>query len=156
MPSSQKTPANSRKKVTASARARLSTRKIRRTGTKKLNESYIQSTPSDPNLNLQSDIGGPSTASNDSSDAILSMLGKLSESNQAIIQRIEAIEQRQQPEAPELLHQPGRSDIRTQQLATSGISDFHDTTRIHTDPLGIPNIRQSNRVRVSINHSWPK
>ena len=69
------------KKVTESARARLSTRKIRRTGTKKLNESYIQSTPSDPNMNLQSVNAEPSTVSNDSSGANLSMLGKLSESN---------------------------------------------------------------------------
>ena len=116
MPSSQKTPANSRKKLTASVRGRLSTRKIRRTGTKKLNESCIQSTPSDPNLNLQSDIGGHYTVNSDSSDAILSMLGKLSESNQVIIQRIEAIEQRQQPETSEFPHQPVRFDIQTQQL----------------------------------------
>ena len=147
MPSSQKTPANSRKKVTASARARVSTRKIRRTSTKKLNESYIQSTPSDPNLNLQSDIGWPSTVNSDSSDAILSMLGKLSESNQAIIQRIEAIEQRQQPDTPEFPHQPVRSDIQAQQLAASGTSDLPDPTRVHTDPPGVPNIPSSNRVR---------
>ena len=147
MPSSQRTPANSRKKVTASASARLSTRKIRRTGTKKLNESYIQSTPSDPNLNSQSDIGGPSTVNNDYSDTILSMLGKLSESNQAIIQRIEAIEQRQQPDTPEFPHQPVRSDIRAQQLAASGTCDLLDPTRVHTDPLGVPNIPSSSRVR---------
>ena len=155
MPSSQKTPANSRKKVTASARARLSTRNIRRTGTKKLNESYIQSTPSDLNLNLQADMPGSSTTNSDSSDAILSMLSKLSESNQAIIQRIEAIEQRQQPEAHELLHQTVRSDIRTQQLAASDTNDFHNTTRVHTDPLGLPNIPQSNRVRFPLSTTGP-
>ena len=98
-------------------------------------------------MNLQSDIGGPYTVNSDSSDAILSMLGKLSESNQVIIQRIEAIEQRQQPDTSEFPHQPVRFDIQTQQLTASGTSDLPDPTPVHTDPLGIPNIPSSDRVR---------
>ena len=62
-------------------------------------------------MNSQPDIGEPSTVSNDSSDVILSMLGMLSESNQPIIQRIEAIEQKQQSVTQELPHQPASSDI---------------------------------------------
>ena len=85
---------NTRKKVTASARARISNRKVRRQDSKKLNESYIQSKNTDMSKNSQSDHHEPFSTKDDSSRAILSMLGKLLGSNQAIIQKIEATEQK--------------------------------------------------------------
>ena len=112
MPSTQKTPANSRKKVTASAKARVSTRKVKKTGIRNLNESYIQSTPSDPTGNPQSDYTAPSTSNNNSSEAVLSVLTKLTESNQAIIQRIEAIEHKQEIDRQPVPQPPFGSDIR--------------------------------------------
>ena len=48
MPSSRKTPAVTRKKVTASARARISTRKVRKQMSRDLNESYLQPEPDVP------------------------------------------------------------------------------------------------------------
>ena len=45
MPSSWKTPAAARKKVTALARARSFTGKVRKQASKDLNESYIQPEP---------------------------------------------------------------------------------------------------------------
>ena len=91
MPSTQKTPANCRKKVTASARGRISTRKLKKQGAKKLNESYIQSMP--VSMDYQA---SPPDSTPPKNDAILAMLSKLSDSNQSLLQRIEAIKQKQQ------------------------------------------------------------
>ena len=96
MPSSRKAPYMARKKVTASARARILTRKIRKDTHKDLNESYIQAgiqpqvstIPSSSNLD-------PDPTRTDSSNAILSMLTELSESNRALQSRMERVEQRQ-------------------------------------------------------------
>ena len=96
MPSTQKTPSNKRKKVTASARARISTRKVNRQSTKHLGESYIQqSTPTDVSTVPQNHTSDPTSSQGDTSTAIISMLNKLSESNQALMARIESIEERQ-------------------------------------------------------------
>ena len=96
MPSSKKAPSMARKKVTASARARISTRKIRKDTHKDLNESYIQAA-SQPQVSTMSSSSNPDPAprSMDSSNAILSMLTELSESNRALLSRIERVEQRQ-------------------------------------------------------------
>ena len=96
MPSTQKTPANSRKKVTASARARISTRKIKKQHVKKLNESYIQSTPTAVSMDSQGSHPGSTPPKSDSSEVILTMLSKLTDANQALLHRIETIEQNQQ------------------------------------------------------------
>ena len=96
MPSSRKAPSMARKKVTASTRARISTRKIRKDTHKDLNESYIQAViqpqvstiPSSSNLD-------PDPTRTDSSNAILSMLTELSVSNRALLSRMERVEQRQ-------------------------------------------------------------
>ena len=72
MPSSKKAPSMARKKVTASARVRILTRKIRKDTHKDLNESYIQAVtqpqvstmPSSSNLD-------PDPTRTDSSNAIL-------------------------------------------------------------------------------------
>ena len=96
MPSTQKTPSNRRKKVTASARARILTRKINRQSTKHLGESYIQqSTPTDVSTVPQTQNPDLILPQGDTSTAIIIMLNKLSESNQALMARIEFIEERQ-------------------------------------------------------------
>ena len=96
MPSTQKTPSNKRKKVTASARARISTRKVSRQSTKHLNESYLQqSTPSIVSMVPQAANPDPTVGKEDPSATIIAMLNKLSESNQALLTRVESIEQRQ-------------------------------------------------------------
>ena len=75
MPSTQKTPSNKRKKVTASARARISTRKVNRQSTKHLGESYIQqSTPTDVSTVPQNHTSDPTSSQGDTSTAIISML----------------------------------------------------------------------------------
>ena len=140
MPATQKTPANNKKKVTAPARARVSTRKVKRTGIKKLNKSYIQSTPSDPTGDPQSDYVEPSTSSNDSSEAVLSMLTKLTESNQAIIQRIEAIEQKQQVDRQPAPQPPFGSDIRQQRLPMMVHHTTSDAIRALSDQHRAPQI----------------
>ena len=96
MPSSKKAPSMARKKVTASARARISTRKIRKDTHKDLNESYIQATLQPQVSTMPSNSNqDPDPRSTDSSNAILSMLTELSESNRALLTRIEKIEQKQ-------------------------------------------------------------
>ena len=96
MPSSKKAPSMARKKVTASARARISSRNIRKDTHKDLNESYIQ-VASQPQVSTMSSSSNPDPdpRSMDSSNAILSMLTELSESNRALLSRIERVEQRQ-------------------------------------------------------------
>ena len=79
MLSTQKTPANSRKKVTASARARISTRKVKKHNNKILNESYIQSTPTAVSTDSQVTHEGSNPPQNSSSDMILTMLNKLAD-----------------------------------------------------------------------------
>ena len=85
-----------RKKVTASARARISTRKIRKDTHKDLNESYIQAASQPPVSTMPStSTQDPDPRGSDSSNAILSMLTELSESNCVLLTRIERVEQRQ-------------------------------------------------------------
>ena len=80
----------------ASARARISTRKIRKDTHKDLNESYIQST-TQPQVSTMSSSSSlnPDPTRTDSFNAIISMLTKLSKSNQALLSRIEKVEKRQ-------------------------------------------------------------
>ena len=96
MPSSKKAPSSSRMKVTSSARARISSRKIRKDTYKNLNESYIQSA-TQPQVITMTSISNvdPDPTRTDSSNAILSMLTKLSDSNRALLNRLEKVEQRQ-------------------------------------------------------------
>ena len=128
MPSSKKTPAEGRKKVTASARARISTRRVRKQANIDLNGSYLQSDPvttvsTDHQITHQRK---PSSLS-DSSDIIISMLNKISDSNQALSQRVEAIERGQRGydgnnstlSSPQNRHIPHRTE------ATSAIHPVH-------------------------------
>ena len=64
--------------------------------TKKLNESYIQSTPTTASTDSQVTHKGSNSPQNNSSDMILTMLNKLENSNQVMLQHIESIEQKQQ------------------------------------------------------------
>ena len=108
MPSTQKTPSNKRKKVTASARARISTRKVSRQSTKHLNESYLQqSTPSIVSTVPQASTSDPTVGKEDPSATIVAMLNKLSESNQALLNRVESIEQRQNVDRVQINQMPG-------------------------------------------------
>ena len=91
MPSSKKAPSSSRMKVTSSARARISSRKIRKDTYKNLNESYIQSA-TQPQVITMTSISNvdPDPTRTDSSNAILSMLTKVSDSNRAQIRKSRA------------------------------------------------------------------
>ena len=108
MPSSKKAPSMTRKKVTASARARISTRKIRKDTHKDLNESYIQAASQPPVSTMPStSTQDPDPRGSDSSNAILSMLTELSESSRALLTRIERVEQRQTTAAYDSQTPPG-------------------------------------------------
>ena len=101
MPGTKKKPsANERKKVPASARARISTRKVRKVVNADLNESYTQpqtvsrEAPHNeitPATTLPSSTAVVSSVT--SSDPVLSLLQQLTESNQALLQRVKHIEQ---------------------------------------------------------------
>ena len=112
MPSTQKAPSTRRKKVTASARARISTQKAKRQSTKHLGESYIQqSIPTDVNTIPRTQDSDLTLSQGNSSATIISMLNKLSESNQALLARVESLEERQSNE-----------NIHTNQVSGSNIS----------------------------------
>ena len=75
MSSSKKAPSMARKKVMVSARARISTRKIRKDTHKDLNESYIQSA-TQPQMSTMASSSNvdPAPITVKSSNTILSML----------------------------------------------------------------------------------
>ena len=98
MPSTKKTPvAAGKKKTTASARARISTRKTRRTADN--NGSYITEQPkktvSKTSASAPSNNNGPTQQGIATNDAILAYLTKIDESTQALTQRVNQIERKQ-------------------------------------------------------------
>ena len=88
---SKKTPiSKTRKRVTASARARISTKRVRKEVTTDNSGSYLQ----DPVVNtVNLNQPGPST-SGSSNEQIMALLLKLDESNKALMARMDKTEQR--------------------------------------------------------------
>ena len=128
MPSSKKTPAAARKKVTASARACISTRRVRKQPSMDFNGSYLQSDPT-PAVSTDHQIThqGKSSSLSDSSDIIISMLNKISEANQALSQRVEVLEQGQHSHAGSnsTISSPKNRHIPCQAEATLADSLLH-------------------------------
>ena len=93
MPSTKKPQAVKRKKVTASARARTSPRNSRKAKTVDLEGSYLQPVANVSTQPSTSQVPGPSSNAS-TNDAILDMLQQLHESNKALAQRLERVEQR--------------------------------------------------------------
>ena len=92
MPSTRKPLPNDRKKVTASARARTS---VKKTGSRKashLDGPYLEKLAGKKTVSTaKSDQPGSSGPSNN--DAILSMLQEIKDSNTALAQRMDRVEQ---------------------------------------------------------------
>ena len=98
---------NTRKRVTASARARISTKRVMKNITEDNSWSYLQDPVSTVNLNQ------PGPSSNSSNDQIMTLLIKLDESNKALTTRMDKMEQRPSldstpviPRSHGLEHQP--------------------------------------------------
>ena len=86
----KKTPiTTTRKRVTASARARISTKKVRREATSDHSGSYLQ----DPPVSTVP-LNQPGPSGNSSNDRIMALLLKLDESNKVLTARIDKMEQR--------------------------------------------------------------
>ena len=84
-------PAIQRKKVTASARARVSTSRVRKATKSRLDESFIQNSPP---LGVMDDPNQPNQPTiNNQHDAMFDVLRQLTQSNQALLKRVEKIEQ---------------------------------------------------------------
>ena len=90
-------PALQRKKVTASARARVSTSRVRKATKSHLEEPFLQSSPP---LGAMADSNHPNLATtpsqpimNNQPDVMFDMLRQLTKSNQSLLERIEKIEQ---------------------------------------------------------------
>ena len=85
-----KTPiTKTRKRVTASARARISTKKVRKESTSDNSGSYLQ----DPPVSTVT-LNQPAPSTNSSNDQIMALLLKLDESNKALTARMDKMEQR--------------------------------------------------------------
>ena len=98
MPSTRKEPvANARKKVTASARARINTGQAKKTSDN--NGSYIQDTTKKTVRNVQSlSSTGPDSGpalQQTSNDAILAYLKRIDDSTKELGERVQAIERNQ-------------------------------------------------------------
>ena len=89
MPSERKQLPKNRKRVTASARVRISVRKSRKTVNNGLDGSYLH-TEKETVSNLTS-VTGPSTSHN-SSEAIMAMLHEIKELNAALARRMDRVE----------------------------------------------------------------
>ena len=138
MSSRKKTPSNKRKKVTASVRAQISTRKVNRQSIEHLGESYIQqSTPTDVSTVPQTQNPDPALPHGDPSAPIISMLNKLSESNQALLARVESIEERQ-----------NSVNFHTHLMSGSGTSSHRDPVLISDVTLGC----QMSRTYIPMHH----
>ena len=147
MPSSKKMLPNARKKVTASARARVSVRKIRKDSAQ-LDGSYLGKNDSKKagtvsTLNSADQIPTSSAPSQD--DAIMSMLYEIKESNASLARRLDKVEQASTKDATPLnprshMHNfPSHSSqMGSPQLLTSN-ADHGAQIR---DPLHIPDQRQ--------------
>ena len=143
MPSSKKMLPNARKKVTASARARVSVRKIRKDSAQ-LDGSYLGKNNSKKagtvsTLNSADQIPTSSAPSQD--DAIMSMLYEIKESNASLARRLDKVEQASTKDATPLnprshMHNfPSHSSqMGSPQLLTSN-ADHGAPIR---DPLHIP------------------
>ena len=88
MPSGKKTLPKSRKRVTASARARISVSKARKVANKGSDGSYLQDKETVSNITTDPQ---PSTSSSNS-DAIMSMLFEINESNADLARRLDKVE----------------------------------------------------------------
>ena len=84
MPSNKKTLPNARKRVTESARARVSVRKIKKTNTQ-LDGSYLEP--------KSSEIVSTVPAAHQTNDAIMVMLQEIKDSNTALCRRMDKVEQ---------------------------------------------------------------
>ena len=90
-------PALQRKKVTPSARARVSTSRVRKATKGHLDESFLQSSPPSDVItksnhpSLATPLNQPPMGNQ--SDVMIDMLRQLTQSNQSLMERIEKIEQ---------------------------------------------------------------
>ena len=88
MPSSKKLPAVTRKKVTASARARTSPKKTSKVSVVDQSGSYLRSARSVSSKPFSSQASASATQAS-TNDAILAMLQKLDDSNKMLSQRLD-------------------------------------------------------------------
>ena len=94
MPSTKKTLPNDRKRVTASARARVSVKKAKK-GSLQLDGSYLEKATTKRTVSTSSSVE-PVTATSTPSqnDAIMTMLNEIKESNTTLARRMDKVEQK--------------------------------------------------------------
>ena len=94
MPGNTKTPVAQRKKVTASAHAHVSTRKVKKTQLDQ-EDSFICQPVSTVSTSSPTDYLPPSSSQSGSNDALLSILTQIQASNQQLADRMSKLEQQQ-------------------------------------------------------------
>ena len=149
-------PAIQRKKVTASARARVSTSRVRKATKSRLNESFIQNSPplgvmDEPNQHNW--VTTPSQPTiNNQHDAMFDMLCQLTQSNQALVERVKKIEQ--QAANPHQTTVAGGSSTRSLPPGSYGASFIQENPSHHpsSQHLGNPSVHtQSSALSTSNN-----
>ena len=93
MPSSKKMLPNERKKVTASARARISVRKTKKGISLNLDGSYLGKASERNIVSTENTLEQPSTSTPSSNDAVMIMLQEIKESNAALAWCMDRVEQ---------------------------------------------------------------
>ena len=136
MPSGKKTLQKSRKRVTASARARTSVSKARRVVNKESDGSYLANTET---VSIRPPVTHPSSTST-SSDAIMNMLCEIRESNADLTRRLDKVERRNSTPINSRSHSPGHPT--SPQVGSSNLPQQSAMPNHVADPLILPRVGQ--------------
>ena len=137
MPSGKKTLPKDRKRVTASARARISVSKARKVVNKDSNGSYLANTET---VSISPPVTQPSSTA--SSDAIMSMLCEIRASNADLARRLDKVEQRNSTPINPRSH--SRDHPTSPQAGPANLSQPLPLPNQLTDPLALPRVGQIN------------
>ena len=142
---SKKTPiSNTRKRVTASARARTSTKKVKRNVNHNSDGSYLQEQPHEA---VSTVATGSSTSSVASNESIVALLQQLNESNRTLTDRIDKIEQKvskspttlpPRSHCDDMSHHTNSTLPQAHISSTPGIRFDMQGHRTHGDGTGVP------------------
>ena len=136
MPSGKKELPKSRKRVTASARARISVKKARKVINKESNGSYLGNKET---VSYVLPVTQPSTSSH-SSDAIMTMLYQIRDSNADLARHLDKVERRNSTPINPQSHSPG-------QPVSPQLGPSHEPQQLGIpthlrDPLTLPRMQQ--------------
>ena len=144
MPSTKKTLPNDRKRVTASARARVSVKKAKK-GSLQLDGSYLEKATSKRTVSTSSSVEPVTDTSTPSqNDAIMTMLNEIKESNTALAKRMDKVERIANRDATPLNPRSHAANFpsHSSQMGSPQLNNNMDPVTQIRDPLNLLYPRQ--------------